>query len=65
MREKAETFLFTEEAVKCEKTAEQVVLKVEVKTEVEEDRDQLEHEVRDSFWHPFNAPPNKMVVAPK
>jgi hypothetical protein len=43
--------LFTEEAVqrvKCEKTAEQAVLKVEVKTEVEEDRDQLEHEVRDS-----------------
>jgi hypothetical protein len=26
------------------------VLKVEVKTEVEEDRDQLEHEVRDSFF---------------
>jgi hypothetical protein len=40
--------LCTEEAVqrvKCEKTAEQAVLKVEVKTEVEEDRDQLEHEV--------------------
>jgi hypothetical protein len=43
----------TEEAVqrvKCEKTAEQAVLKVEVKTEVEEDRDQLEHEVRVSFF---------------
>jgi hypothetical protein len=41
----------TEEAVqrvKCEKTAEQAVLKVEVKTEIEEDRDQLEHEVRNS-----------------
>jgi hypothetical protein len=31
--------------VKCEKTAEQAVLKVEVKTEVEEDRDLLENEV--------------------
>jgi hypothetical protein len=30
-------------------TAEQAVLKVEVKTEVEEDRDQWEHEVRDYF----------------
>jgi hypothetical protein len=41
-------FLCIEEAVqrvKCEKTAEQAVLKVEVKTEVDEDRDQLEHEV--------------------
>jgi hypothetical protein len=41
--------LFTEEAVqrvKREKTAEEAVLKVEVKTEVEEDKDQLEHEVR-------------------
>jgi hypothetical protein len=44
--------VFTEEAVqrvKCEKTAEQAVLKVEVKTEVEEDRDQLEHEVSFCF----------------
>jgi hypothetical protein len=44
------TFLFTEEAVqrvKCEKNAEQAVLKVEVKTEVEEDRDQTsENKVR-------------------
>jgi hypothetical protein len=43
------SFLFTEETVervKCEKTAEQAVWKVEVKTEVEEDRDQLDHEVR-------------------
>jgi hypothetical protein len=46
----------TEEAVqrvKCEKTAEQAVLKVEVKTEVEEDRDQSQHEVRDSFPSPI------------
>jgi hypothetical protein len=47
--ERVETFLFTEEAVTCEKTAEQAVLKVEVKTEVEEDRNQLKHEVRYSF----------------
>jgi hypothetical protein len=32
-----------------EKTTEQAVLKVEVKTEVEEDRDQLKHEVRVCF----------------
>jgi hypothetical protein len=46
-------FVCTEEAVqrvKCEKTAEQAVLKVEVKTEVEEDRNQLEHEVRVSCF---------------
>jgi predicted RNA-binding protein Jag len=42
------TFLCTEKAVqrvKCEKTAEQAVLKVEVKTEVEEDSDKLEKKV--------------------
>jgi hypothetical protein len=42
-------FLFKEEAVprvKCEKAAEQAVLSVEMKTEVEEDSDQLENQVR-------------------
>jgi hypothetical protein len=43
-------FCFAEEAEECEKTAEQAVLKVEVKTEVEEDRDQLENEVRISLF---------------
>jgi hypothetical protein len=50
-------FFITEEAVqrvKCEKTAEQAVLRVEVKTE---DRDQLEHEVRVSSSYSSFYPP--------
>jgi hypothetical protein len=59
-------FLCTEEAVqrvKCEKTAEQAVLKVEVKTEIEEDRDPFEHKVRDSFFY-FADSDLKRVFSP-
>jgi hypothetical protein len=52
----------TSQKIKTENTLDQHVLKVEVKTEVEEDRDQLEHQVSVSSSSSGNVQRPSLVI---